>query len=178
MLGFGDSAESRAMSQLYEEYRLYVHKLAWQYSNPNSEVDDLIQDVWVKICEKAILVSQLEKKQQLVYLSTVVRNTVYSASRMRVNFEPLETVSGLEYYETEVLNRILDRKLSIDRFRQIWPYVPEDARVVLERKYVLGESDAQIAAAMGIHKNSVRMYLSRARKIAWAVLGEYKDLLL
>ena len=178
MLGLGDSAESRAMAQMYEEYRLYVYKLAWQYSNLSADVDDLVQDVWVKICEKAILISQLEKGQQLVYISTVVRNTAYSEGRVHVNFAPLETVSGLEYYETEVLNRILDRKLSIDRFRQIWPYVPEDARVVLERKYVLGESDAQIAAAMGIHKNSVRMYLSRARKIAWAVLGEYKDLLL
>lgn len=178
MLGFRDFAESRAMSQLYDEYHLYVYKLAWQYSHHNSEVDDLIQDVWVKICEKANLVSQLEKKQQLVYLSTVVRNTAYSAGRMRVSYEPLDMASGLGYYEAEVLNHILDRRLSIERFRQIWPYVPEDARVVLERKYVLGESDAQIAAAMGIHKNSVRMYLSRARKIAWAVLGEYKDLLL
>lgn len=83
---------------------------------------------------------------------------------------PLEYADSIAYQEAELLNNIMDRKTQVEVFRKVWPSVPANAREILERKYILNESDAEIAEAMGIGKNSVRMALTRARKTALAAL--------
>ena len=166
------------MLKLYEEYNQYIYKLAWQHACRNVEVDDLVQEAWLKICGKTLHISQLQKPQQLAYLAAVVRNTACSFSRSTSHEVPLEYADKLTYCEAEILNRILDRKISIELFRKVWPCVPIASRTILERKFILNESDEEIAYVLGINKNSVRMYLSRAKKSALSVLNEYKDALL
>lgn len=91
---------------------------------------------------------------------------------------PLEYADNIAYHEVELLNNIVDREMRIEIFREIWPCVPAGARELLERKYILNESDAEIADAMGIGKNSVRMALTRARKTAFSILEKKKSMLL
>lgn len=114
----------------------------------------------------------------VAYLAAVVRNTACSFSRSTSHEVPLEYADKLTYCEAEILSRILDRKISIELFRKVWPCVPIASRTILERKFILNESDEEIAYVLGINKNSVRMYLSRAKKSALSVLNEYKDALL
>lgn len=166
------------LEQCYDRYRLYVYKLAWQFGNPKIEVEDLVQEVWAKLCTKADKLILQSSEQQLAYISATVRNTAISLTRQRQIEVPLENAYGISYNEADVLNCILDRRLSARRFQQIWPHIPQSARELLERKYLLDESDTEIARAMGIGTNSVRMYLSRARKTALAVLLEYKEQLI
>ena len=162
---------------LYDEYSLYVYKRAWQYSGNVVHIDDLVQEVWMNICANPDGISQLPKPQLMAYLSATVKNTACSLAR-KAPFElPLEDASSLAYNEADILNTILDRRLSVEAFRRVWPYVPEPARELLERKYFLEETDSEIAHALGIRSSSVRMYLSRARKTALSVLDEYRDLL-
>lgn len=167
-----------AVLELYETYSRLVYKEAWKYFDSASDVDDLAQEVWVKICQKFDQLPNYSKAQLITYLITIVRNTAISMLRKHERDCPLECANNITYNEAELLNSIIDRKIRIEQFQKAWPSVPQTARELLERKYILGETDADIAKSMGIGRNSVRMALTRARKTALSVLEEQKSNLL
>ena len=68
-----------------------------------------------------------------------------------------------------------DKWMKQEYFQATWALVDADTRELLERKYWLDETDEQIASAMNISKDSVRMYLSRARRKALFILDCYKE---
>jgi len=158
-----------------EKYSSYLYKLAWKYCKDQYTVEDLVQSVWVKLCEKADVLQTLTQERQLAYIATALRNTAISISRVSGIEYTLEAAENIRYNEQDMLTIMMDRKLRIERFRELWPQVPENARELLERKYFLMESDKEIAAAMGIRASSVRTYLTRARRAAYAILAEYKE---
>lgn len=55
---------------------------------------------------------------------------------------------------------------------KIWPRLPEDDRVLLEGKYILGYSDQELAEEIGCQANSIRVKLTRARRRALAIIQE------
>ncbi|MGM9600185.1 MAG: RNA polymerase sigma factor [Faecousia sp.] len=171
--GFSDGQFS--MHGLYQKYSNFLYKLAWQYGADRYDVEELVQCVWLRLCEKADVLASLSSERQLSYIATTLRNTAISLSRTNKVEWSLEMAENICYNESDMLAVLMDRKLRTERFREIWPQVPVDARELLERKYFLMESDKEIASVMGIRPNSVRTYLSRARKIAYTILAEYKE---
>ena len=55
---------------------------------------------------------------------------------------------------------------------QIWSSLPEEDRLLLEGKYILGYTDAELADMLGCKKSSVRMKLTRARRRAFQLMTE------
>lgn len=164
--------------ELYETYSRLIYKEAWKYFDSIYDVEDLVQEVWIKLCQKVDQLYGFSKAQTLSYIITSVKNNAISMMRKQHPECPLEYADNIAYHEVELLNNIVDREMRIEIFRQIWPCVPAGARELLERKYILNESDAEIADAMGIGKNSVRMALTRARKTAFSILEKKKSMLL
>lgn len=162
------------LSQFYCMYSKFVYHQAWKYCNTQHDVDDLTQEVWLKLCTRGHQLYSYSAEQQTAYVAATVRNTAISLARKKTGECPLEFAGGISFNESDVLNEIFDRQLKIQTFQKIWPTVPNQTRELLERKYIMKESDQEIAKAMGISAGSVRMYLTRARKTAFAVLGEYK----
>ena len=84
--------------------------------------------------------------------------------------------------ETDIDNEseMIDPQLSLDdllilRERQqklaaTWLNIPEDDRMLLEGKYLLGLSDGELAELAGCKSNSVRMKLTRARRNALKIM--------
>ena len=54
----------------------------------------------------------------------------------------------------------------VDVLWRVWPQLDSRTRQLLEDKYVLNMSDAEIASALGVKSSSVRMLLTRARSKA------------
>jgi len=158
------------LNQLYTTYSKFIYKEAWKYCNDSEDVDDLVQEVWVKLCSKGDMLSGFSKQQHCTYLSAAVRNTAISLARKKRETLPLDFAEQYGYNEPELLNERLDRQLTVDLFRKAWPQIPLETREILERKYILSQSDKEIARTMQIGENSVRMYLTRARKTALALL--------
>ena len=171
--GFADS--QAFMLQFYKKYSNFLYKLAWQHRSSLYDVEELMQTVWLRLCEKVDVLALMPPERQLSYMATTLRNTAISLSRSNGVEWPLEMAENISYNESDILDAILDRKLCLERFHKIWPQVPADARELLERKYLMKETDKEIASALGIRPNSVRTYLSRARKVAYAILAEYKE---
>ena len=172
------SASHTFLHQFYDAYARFVYKLAWETGCPNSDVEDLVQEVWLRLCTKEKLLMEFTKERQLAYIATTVRNTAVSMARRRIGEYPLESAHLLFFDEASILNAIFDRQIRIKCFYEVWKQVPPASREILERKYVLLETDGEIAAALGIKCSSLRMYLTRARKCAGSILSQYKDKLI
>lgn len=161
----------------YETYKRFVFKEAGKYFTNPSDIEDLTQEVWLSISRRGNQLCTYSPAQHLSYLAATVRNKAISAMRKHHDTISLEDIPALPSYDTDALLEDLDRKLTVERFRNLWGTIPASERELLERKYFLLESDAEIASTMGIQKNSVRMALSRARKAALTYLKDLADFL-
>lgn len=76
--------------------------------------------------------------------------------------------------ESEVDDTIL-QNAEMDVLREALSRLPENERLLLTMKYVDESSDKEIAAILHIGQDSVRMYLSRARKHLLALFKEVEE---
>jgi RNA polymerase sigma-70 factor (ECF subfamily) len=76
----------------------------------------------------------------------------------------------MEPSSEEDLDTALIQKDNLERLKAIWPTLSSEDRLLLERKYLAGDSDADIAQALGCKPSSVRMKLTRARRCAIKLL--------
>lgn len=159
----------------YETYKRFVFKEAGKYFDNPADIEDLTQEVWLNISLKGKQLSTYSSVQQFSYLAVAVRNNAISILRKRKETLPLEFASHISADESDMILDLIDRKITIDQFHKLWPNVPSAERELLERKYFLLETDAEISSTMGIKASSVRMALSRARKTAFTFLKDLAD---
>lgn len=159
----------------YGEYCRYVYKLAWEIAGNHFDTDDLVQEVWLRLCSKSIFLADFPKERHLSYISSTVKNTAISLARKKHYEYSLDFIYTLSYDEAEILNAKLDRQMKLQRFREVWIRVPPEDREILERKYILFQTDGEIALDLGIKSSSVRMYLTRARHAACSILSQHRN---
>lgn len=162
--------------QFYNQYRYYLYKQVWEQCYDAQSVEDIVQTVWEKLITKGELLRTLEHRQRLNYISKTVENTIREIARkQKVVVCSLEQIAEPAYDGTRILEQMQDKWMKQEYFQATWALVDADTRELLERKYWLDETDEQIASAMNISKDSVRMYLSRARRKALFILDCYKE---
>lgn len=168
------SSESNFLEQFYDKYYKYVYKLAWKECYRSDDVEDVVQSAWELLCAKRDTLQSLSVCKQISYISVTVTNVIrMDARKKKLLVCSLDCISGIGYDGTLVLEQSMDRKIQIEKFREIWPKVDPAVRELLERKYVLEQTDAEIAASMQIKHNSVRTYLTRARRAALVTMQQY-----
>lgn len=57
-------------------------------------------------------------------------------------------------------------------FIEIWDSLPDDTKILLEGKYILGLSDEELATEFDCSPDSIRMKLTRARRLALEKIKE------
>lgn len=165
-------------SWLYDKYSKFVLKEAWKYCNNIQDVEDLTQEIWEKMSIKREILMQYSHEQLCAYLAVSVRNHAISSARKKRDEYSLEAAAKIAYNEMDVLDEYLDRQYKKKAFYKYWRLVPQPSKEILERKYLLHETDDEIGHAMNMSSDSVRMALSRARKKALAALLPFHDALL
>lgn len=159
----------------YERYKHFVFKEASKYFDNLSDIEDLTQEVWVSVCCRGTQLCLYSTKQQMSYLAVVVKNKAISMFRKHHDTVSLESIYNVSCSDLDGIVEQIDRKIMIEAFRNLWVNIPGEDRELIERKYMMSESDEEIASSIGIQKNSVRMALSRARKKIAHLLRELAD---
>lgn len=165
-------------AQFYEQYKNYLYKIAWdQYYHPQ-DIDDFIQTIWEKLLNKEERLKTLSHEQKLSYISTTVKNTIREETRKKTL--PLCSLDQVTISTGGGINSVEERIDTVhmkQEFAKAWDQVSPDIQELLERKILLGESNEEIADAMLISPDSVRMYLTRAKRAAAVVLEPYRHLM-
>ena len=168
------SYNSDFAERFYEKYSRYVYKRVWQECHIPADVDDIVQSTWEALSAKWSTLEKLSDYKQLSYISVTITNIIrMNARKKKLETCSLESIAELGYNGAIIMDMLLDRKTQIKHFHEAWANVDPSTRELLERKYILEQTDAEIAASMQIKASSVRTYLTRARRAALTVLKQH-----
>ena len=156
-------------TQLYCKYKHIMLNIAQRYASDLSESEDIVHDSLVKLLEKESVLCQLNKPRLVAYLIATTRNTAINQIKKHKNItehcESLNQDNLLEFPEPiPALDELIIGHEDYKTFCRLWEMVPEDDKLVLEGKYILGLSDEDLAQQCGCNPNSIRMKLTRARR--------------
>ena len=164
------------MDQMYMEFERLMFFTARQYTSKAEIAEDIVQESLVRLYEKVRTMKPMKHVVLAAYIRATVRNTAINVLR-KMNREKdyaadAETDAFAQADQEWVLNTMMDLSGYRVLLSKIWPRLPEDDRLLLEGKYILGYSDQELAEEIGCQANSIRVKLTRARRRALAIIQE------
>ena len=164
------------MDQMYMEFERLMFFTARQYTSKAEIAEDIVQESLVRLYEKVRTMKPMKHVVLAAYIRATVRNTAINVLR-KMNRErdyaaDAETDAFVQADQEWVLNTMMDLSGYRVLLSKIWPRLPEDDRLLLEGKYILGYSDQELAEEIGCQANSIRVKLTRARRRALAIIQE------
>ena len=165
-------SDKEFIMQLYDDYFKLVRKTIYKIIQNPTDLDDLINDTFLKLIEKISLLRDFSCHKMTAYV-------VYTSKSIAINYIKHRDVVnkhiyyGMENDLSEVMEDIFDcledqilHRLDIEGLRDIILRLPESQKDILVFKYFLEMPDAEIAKTIGISPKSVPQYVKRARNAA------------
>ena len=157
---------------LYKSYYSLTRKTIYNMIHSNDDIEDLIDDVFVKLIEKISLLRTFNSPKTTSYI-------VYTIRSVSINYIKHKKVESKHLYFSDNMDNLdnifdsvenLDEKLvrqeELETLSNAISKLPQNQKDLLYFKYVLDMSDSEIADILVIASNSVRQYLTRARRNA------------
>lgn len=160
------------MLNLYNDYYGLVSKNIYHITRDADNTEDLINDTFIKLIENIFSIRTMESCKLAAYV-------VYTSRSVAINFIKHRGVQQKHAYygeNTDLTEKMAsledspeDRAIHQEELKELVNTIfrlPEKQRDVLYFKYLLEMKDSEIAAMLNIAPDSVRQYLTRARRNA------------
>ena len=165
-----DDDEEVFMLSLYKDYYGLVRKTLYSITQDRGILEDLINDTFIKLMEKISLIRTLASCKTVAYV-------VYTSRSVGINYLKRKSTQNKHVYfgkdtdfaekvagiEDTIENKIIHRE-EIEELGSAILRLPEKQKDLLYFKYMLEMDDVCIAEISDIAPNSVRQYLTRARR--------------
>lgn len=175
MISFFSAAESHPDDQafltaLYLEFERLMFSTARKYVSDWTDQQDVVQIGTEKLIKKASLLRTLPRCVLAGYIVSTIRNAAINYLKERGELQKRVTSMDEDTFaEPEAHTLPLDDLLiSAERLSDLWLGLSDEERVLLEGKYILGFTDADLAVQLKCNPDSIRMKLTRARRKALA----------
>ena len=166
ILAIENESDREFMEQVYINYNRLVVSTVLPIVRNLDEAEDLMQSTMEKMIDKIPTLRQFDHARMANYLIAAGRNTAYN--HMKAKNKPVFSFDDcIEVGSDQEIRDIEDTvamREDLRRMWQIWPQLKERTRYILEARYILGKSTAEIAQDLNIDRRSVRMATHRARK--------------
>ncbi len=174
-----DDFQREFMADVYEEYYGAMLAKAKTLISSEEEAEELVQEVFIKLIERAEVVAAVERSKLPAYLMSAVKYSAYNYYRKKKTESKYMTFVDGEEEDTELLRdekalpeELFIKKEAVEELAAALEKIPEKYRNILEYKYILGLSDKEIGEKFGVSEKSVRSCLTRARRKAYSVMKE------
>ena len=165
-----DPKERDFMAQLYEENERLLFATALKYASSSHDAEEIVQDSLIRLIRKISTLQSLECYTLTSYLVSTVRNTAINYMQKQSREHQRSAVYEEEAIDIPSSLLSFDELLIIAENRQklvaAWRELSQTDRLLLEGRYFLDLSDAQLAEQLGCKSSSIRMKLTRARRHA------------
>lgn len=158
------SPSDKVIEEIYYERRQYILKFACDFLSEPSDIQDFVQETFARFCRGFAMHPNLPKGILTAYLFRIMQNlrtdilTLRSKKQKSISWEEVEQLADTEQME-EVTFSSMDLQKVVDQM----DHLPDRYALFLKMKYFGDFSDEEIAGALGVKKNSLRMIHSRAR---------------
>lgn len=163
---------------IYKEYSRQMYESAYFIVHREDEAEEIVQEAFVKLIENVQRVMKLNAEIVPVYSITTAKhiamNHLRTRSREDSHFKTVHIEDLDDFVEDSfaIPEDVYIHKEELRALARVFPNLPQDDKTVLEDKYILAMSDAEIAEELNIASSSVRCYLTRARRKAFALMKE------
>ncbi len=165
--------DDRALiDQIYQDFQALMFATAMSYTSDPAAQEDIVQDSLVKLIQKAAALRGKSDCVRASYVAATVRNTAIDHLRRRGVIEKHHTSldSAAADASSVPMEELLAHAERCAQLSALWPKLGDEARLLLEGKYILGYTDNELAEQLGCKPGSIRMKLTRARRSAIALL--------
>ena len=150
-----DTPEEKVrFEQIYLKYRGLMYRVADSILHNRQ---DAVHNAFLKIIKKLSRFQNTPAQDLAPQIVVIARNEAISLLRKRKGDAPLEEQDGL----AEPSEAVSDYHALVDSFTRL----PRTYRAVMEMKLLLGYSDGEIAAKLGLSKSAVSTRVSRGRQM-------------
>lgn len=175
-----DESDREFIFGLYRNHYALVRKVIYGITRDSNNIEDLINDSYIRLIEKIFTLRALDCHKTVAYL-------VYTAKNVAINHIRHRGVQGKYLYygqDADIADTVVDLAVSVEErivyrenveeIYQGLARLPERYKDVLYFRYILGMTDAEIAEKLNITSVGVRQYLTRARRTAKQRMQEVK----
>jgi RNA polymerase sigma-70 factor (ECF subfamily) len=172
ILAIEDDSDREFMIDIYTELHPLMKSTACQIVKDDAIAEDIIHDTIIDLIRKLDNIRNYERRRLASYIKRAVRNHSLDYCRRK----KLEGNQTLWSFEDDSATPIPDDSNSpAEAFEISEEYesmgralkrLPEREKHLLHLKYDMQYDDEAIGQIMGIKKDSVRQYLTRARRLA------------
>lgn len=154
--------DRREFAVIYEQHHARLENAAMRILKNQTDAEDAVQNAFMQVIRHFEKISEISCKDLPFWLISIVKNEANMILRRRGRTVPLEDWDGVEARVGE----ISDYGALVELFADL----PESYRAVLEMKLLLGYTDREIAAHLGISETAVSTRASRGRALLRKIL--------
>jgi RNA polymerase sigma-70 factor, ECF subfamily len=155
-VGRGDQ---RAFAELHAATRSKMRKTAVAVAPATADLDDLLQEAYLKIWKHAALFDP-RRSSPITWMCAIMRNTAIDAVRLRrvptADFDEALTVPDLSHSEDE-----FDYDFAQPIAARAIQMLPDERRQLLSLAYLEGESRLMLAQRFGVPVGTIKTWLRR-----------------
>ena len=149
--------EKIRFEQIYLKYRGLMYHVADGILHNRQDAEDAVHNAFLKIIKKFSKFQDAPDEDLARQIVAIARNEAISLLRKKKDTAPLEDWDGF----AETAEEVSDYHALVDSFACL----PQTYRAVMEMKLLLGYSDGEIAAKLGLSKKTVSVRISRGRQL-------------
>ena len=149
--------EKIRFEQIYLKYRGLMYHVADSILHDRQEAEDAVHNAFLRVIKKFSKFQNTPAKDLAPQIVVIARNEAISLLRKRKDTDPLEDWGGF----AETAEEVSDYHALVDTFTRL----PQTYRAAMEMKLLLGYSDGEIAAKLGLSKKAVSVRISRGRQL-------------
>ena len=178
ILAIEDDYDREFMTNLFMKYKDVMYRRAYGIVKDPELAEDALQTTIVKLIEKIDLLEKMDPNKLPAYIVSAVETNAINyyhkrKSRQKKAYYNVEDDLILNIPDGGTLpdDCIIDNETA-RRLMETLDRLPESEKSILIYKYISEYADVEISNMLGISKGSVRVYLSRAKKHALALMQE------
>ena len=170
-----DDDDQVFMTKLYMTYSGLMYSVAYFYLENHHDAQDVVNDVVVRLIDKIPVLREKNSCVLRSYIVSAIRRTSINALRRRSR-----KLIMTRFFDDETMEDIPDEHTAVEadaiahvthaEIAAVLDKLPNKESNLLRWKYFEEYSDKEIAEFLGISKDSVRAYLTKARRHMYALL--------
>ncbi|MCG2641939.1 MULTISPECIES: sigma-70 family RNA polymerase sigma factor [Bradyrhizobium] len=155
-VGRGDQ---RAFAELFAATRNKLRKTARPIAPSDADLDDLLQDAYLKIWKHAAHFDPL-RSSPITWMCAIMRNTAIDAARLK-QMPTAELDEALAVPDTAATEDAFDYDFAEPIVARAIERLPDQRRQLLSRAYLDGESRLMLAQRFGVPVGTIKTWLRR-----------------
>ena len=164
-----DQSDREFMEQLFLSYQRLIYHTIIQIVHDAWVTEDLLQSTIVSLIDNLETIRRLPERKLVNYIVSTAKNKAISQLRQNnrnheFHFE--DTPNLPDPTEDNIPELFVLRQETFGALATVWEQLDERSQYLLRGRYILGKSYDELSRELGIQPQSVRMAVTRAKRIA------------